>query len=247
MPTEPSTPHSDSHQQTTDGENNFLVALWSSVFTPGPTPPLLLATNVTFAALQLVLFALLIATYSVHFFALSLISSALWWSINWFARELRANEEAERELKKRERERSERDKGRGKGSDGDEEGGGEWDEEVERSEDVQDRGSVATEGLRERSRRHASADTDTETETEEQSREERTQPTPRFNAPPEIRTEQPTPSSQAIETQERQGGSSASGLSASEDEVLLTRPKSTMSMSGEISTDSEWEKVDEER
>ncbi|KAI0468604.1 ER protein Pkr1-domain-containing protein [Xylaria cf. heliscus] len=77
----------------------FVEQLWESIFTPGPTPSLLIATNVTFACLQLVLFALLIATYSVHFVALSLLSGGLWWAINWFATELnaaKAREEADR-------------------------------------------------------------------------------------------------------------------------------------------------------
>ncbi|CRG84567.1 hypothetical protein PISL3812_01834 [Talaromyces islandicus] len=68
---------------------SFFEDLWSSVFTPGPTPTLLVATNATFAALQLVLFTLLIATYSVHFVVLSFLSGALWYSINWFAKEVR--------------------------------------------------------------------------------------------------------------------------------------------------------------
>ncbi|RHZ43370.1 V-type ATPase assembly factor PKR1 [Aspergillus thermomutatus] len=67
---------------------SFVEDLWSSVFTPGPTPSLLIATNVTFAALQVLLLALLLATYSIHFVVLSILSAALWWSINWFAREL---------------------------------------------------------------------------------------------------------------------------------------------------------------
>ncbi|KAJ8120459.1 hypothetical protein ONZ43_g2836 [Nemania bipapillata] len=78
---------------------SFAEQLWDSIFTPGPTPSLLIATNVTFAALQLVLFILLIATYSAHFIALSLLSGGLWWAINWFAAELnaaKAREEAER-------------------------------------------------------------------------------------------------------------------------------------------------------
>ncbi|KAI0817926.1 ER protein Pkr1-domain-containing protein [Xylaria sp. FL0064] len=77
----------------------FIEQLWESIFTPGPTPSLLLATNVTFASLQLVLLALLVATYSVHFVVLSIISGGLWWAINWFATELnaaKAREEAER-------------------------------------------------------------------------------------------------------------------------------------------------------
>jgi cytoskeletal protein RodZ len=67
---------------------SFVEDLWSSVFTPGPTPSLLIATNVTFAALQVLLLALLLATYSIHFVVLSILSAALWWSINWFAQEL---------------------------------------------------------------------------------------------------------------------------------------------------------------
>jgi hypothetical protein len=79
---------------------DFLTDLWTSVFTPGATPTLLVATNLTFAALQALLLALLIATYSIHFAILSVLSAGLWWSINWFATELRAaqakEEEAER-------------------------------------------------------------------------------------------------------------------------------------------------------
>ncbi|KAL4803781.1 Pkr1-domain-containing protein [Aspergillus unguis] len=68
---------------------SFVEDLWSSIFTAGPTPTLLLATNVTFAALQTVLFALLIATYSIHFVVLSVLSGGLWYSINWFAQEVK--------------------------------------------------------------------------------------------------------------------------------------------------------------
>src|SRR5699024_5465280 len=53
--------------------------------------------NVTFAALQALLFALLLATYSIHFVVLSVLSGALWWSINWFAREVREIQKAEKE------------------------------------------------------------------------------------------------------------------------------------------------------
>ncbi|OJJ47995.1 hypothetical protein ASPZODRAFT_1827036 [Penicilliopsis zonata CBS 506.65] len=74
---------------------SFVEDLWNSVFTPGPTPTLLVATNVTFAALQSVLFILLLATYSIHFIVLSFLSGALWWSINWFAREVREAQAAQ--------------------------------------------------------------------------------------------------------------------------------------------------------
>ncbi|KAJ6113872.1 hypothetical protein N7523_007189 [Penicillium sp. IBT 18751x] len=79
---------------------SFVEELWSSVFTPGPTPTLLIATNVSFAALQLVLFGLLLATYSLHFVALSTISAGLWYSINWFAAEVRAAQLAQEAEKK---------------------------------------------------------------------------------------------------------------------------------------------------
>lgn len=66
----------------------FFEDLWTSIFTPGPTSTLLIATNVTFAALQSILLALLIATYSVHFVVLSILSAGLWGAINWFAKEV---------------------------------------------------------------------------------------------------------------------------------------------------------------
>ncbi|KAI9376611.1 putative ER membrane protein [Aspergillus egyptiacus] len=69
---------------------SFVEDLWSSIFVAGPTPTLLLATNVTFAALQALLFVLLVATYSIHFVVLSILSGSLWYAINWFARELKA-------------------------------------------------------------------------------------------------------------------------------------------------------------
>jgi ER protein Pkr1 len=75
--------------------SNFLVELWESVFTPGPTPTLLIATNASFGALQLLLLILLIATSSIHFIVLSILCAGLWYSINWFAREIRIAKEEE--------------------------------------------------------------------------------------------------------------------------------------------------------
>ncbi|KAH6675519.1 ER protein Pkr1-domain-containing protein [Halenospora varia] len=80
----------------------FITDLFNSIFTPGPTHSLLVATNVAFACLQLTLLLLLIATYSVHFLILSFLSAGLWWAINWFVVELRIAEAAEAEKKKRE-------------------------------------------------------------------------------------------------------------------------------------------------
>lgn len=69
---------------------SFIEELWNSIFTPGPTPTLLIATNASFAALQLLLLVLLYATYSIHFVVLSILTAALWYAINWFAREIQA-------------------------------------------------------------------------------------------------------------------------------------------------------------
>ncbi|KAI5285095.1 SMK killer toxin resistance protein [Ascosphaera acerosa] len=77
---------------------SFLEDLWNSIFTPGATPTLLLATNVSFAALQAVLLALLLATYSIHFVILSVICAGLWWSINWLAAEVAAASREQAEL-----------------------------------------------------------------------------------------------------------------------------------------------------
>ncbi|KAH7394001.1 ER protein Pkr1-domain-containing protein [Phaeosphaeria sp. MPI-PUGE-AT-0046c] len=78
----------------------FFEELWESIFTPGPTPTLLVATNASFAALQALLFAMLLATYSIHFIILSFLCGGLWWSINWFAREIRAAQDKEEEAKR---------------------------------------------------------------------------------------------------------------------------------------------------
>jgi len=74
-----------------------MVDLWESIFTPGPTSTLIQAANVSFAALQLVLLALLIGTHSVHFVVLSVLCAGLWWSINWFAAELKIAQQKEKE------------------------------------------------------------------------------------------------------------------------------------------------------
>ncbi|UKZ92630.1 uncharacterized protein TrAFT101_007572 [Trichoderma asperellum] len=85
--------------------SSFFVELWEGIFTPGPTPTILKATNATFAALQVVLLSLLFATYSVHFVVLSVLCGGLWWSINWFARELKVAQAAEAERQRKEEEK----------------------------------------------------------------------------------------------------------------------------------------------
>ena len=55
---------------------------------------------------------MLLATYSIHFIILSLLCGGLWWSINWFAAEIRAAQATEEEAKRiREARRGEKSKG----------------------------------------------------------------------------------------------------------------------------------------
>jgi hypothetical protein len=82
----------------------FFTDLMTSIFTPGPTSSLLLATNVSFAALQVTFLGLLIATFSIHFVVLSVLSGSLWWGINWFVAELLAYDAAEKEKARQEAE-----------------------------------------------------------------------------------------------------------------------------------------------
>ena len=67
---------------------SFLTELGNSIFTPGPNRTLVVATNASFASLQIVLAILLLVTHSVHFVVLSVLCAGLWWAINWFTREL---------------------------------------------------------------------------------------------------------------------------------------------------------------
>ncbi|KAG6266461.1 hypothetical protein E4U49_000416 [Claviceps purpurea] len=96
--------------------STFITSLWDSIFTPGPTAPLLYATNLSFAALQLVLLGLLFATKSIHCVVLSGLCAGLWGAINWFAGEVKIVQERQRreEMLRGEREEETR-KGRGDG------------------------------------------------------------------------------------------------------------------------------------
>ena len=91
---------------------NFVSDLFNSIFTPGVTPSIIIATNVSFAALQLVFLVLLVLTYSVHFAVLSFLCAGLWWAINWFVTELEAANQKEKEGKQlREARRGQDDQG----------------------------------------------------------------------------------------------------------------------------------------
>lgn len=84
--------------------SSFFQELWVSVFTPGTTPALVLATNVTFFFLQITLIVLYFATYSIHLIFLNIISGGLWAAINWFVKEVEEFKrgEAAKELEREE-------------------------------------------------------------------------------------------------------------------------------------------------
>ncbi|TKA82106.1 hypothetical protein B0A55_01803 [Friedmanniomyces simplex] len=200
---------------------DFLERLWGSVFAPGPTPTLVVATNVTFAALQALLLALFIGTYSIHFAILSVLCCGLWWSINWFANELRQaqtiEEEAERLRKQsaagREREAS----GRGKVADS------EADDEGE--------------------------DTETETEIWPAMRDSLVSIEDAGEDVPARMQEQQTMGGAAHSTTPASTGEGAATSGAKAGEGLSAarqRKPESQDRSGDVSssTDSEWEKVD---
>ncbi|KAK2766253.1 SMK killer toxin resistance protein [Arachnomyces sp. PD_36] len=188
---------------------SFLEDLWSSIFTPGTTPTLLKATNATFAALQAVLFALLIGTHSIHLVILSFLSGALWWSINWFATELqqvRAKEAAEKE--KQEADAKEKEKRR--------------------------RRRRTPGGL-------DSGESETETETESITGGGAGEDAP--PSEPEVVVASGAGASNAGSDDPPSISSLSTSPLASDSE--LKKRRSAAESSGYISTDSEWEKVDE--
>jgi len=208
---------------------SFLTNLWNSIFTPGPTPTLLIATNATFAALQLLLFVLLVATYSVHFVVLSGLTAGLWWAINWFAGELRAAQEKEEEARRIRGARMEKEKEKA-GSEG--------------------------EGM------DSGDDTEVDTEVEEKSKSKpvagagpagaaqgaglQEKPVPKPEKQIEERKKSPTP----MQSSAGPAGASTTGASTNLEPLVvddaLKKRRSVGDSTGELSTDSEWEKVSEE-
>jgi len=66
----------------------FITELWESVFTPGTTPTLILATHVTFAFLVTTLSIFVFLSKSIHLINLLVISLLLWGTLTWFISEL---------------------------------------------------------------------------------------------------------------------------------------------------------------
>ena len=209
---------------------NFMVSLWESVFTPGPTPTLLLATNFAFGALQLVLLSLLVATYSIHFVVLSLLCGGLWFGINWFTAELARVKAGETGVEGEEKRAAEGTAG-----------------------------ASSSDRKRERQKSPESVGSDTETEMESEGQTtgaatrqgaavERKKIIPNPTHRPTVRLDSVTRPDEAA-TGERSAASSglldpeaAKGMS---DSALGRRRKSLGESSTDASTDSEWEKVSE--
>ncbi|EMD00098.1 hypothetical protein BAUCODRAFT_365231 [Baudoinia panamericana UAMH 10762] len=203
---------------------DFLENLWSSVFTPGATPTLLIATNATFAALQFLLLALLVVTYSIHFLILSVLCGGLWVGINWFATELQAAQAKEEEAERLRKLHAPAKEPKGRST--------EW----KRKELVAD--SEADD-----------EEEDTETETEERGLTDSSVGLADTDAEMSVREQMRT----AVAEKEGGDGTSpakASGAKPGDDRSRL-RPRRVGDgdRSGEVSssTDSEWEKVESER
>lgn len=75
----------------------FVEDLWQSVFMPGATPALVLATHVTFALLVILLATFAFLTGSIHIINLFVISLLLWGTLTWFIAELKRADNAEKE------------------------------------------------------------------------------------------------------------------------------------------------------
>ncbi|KAJ4365808.1 hypothetical protein N0V83_008429 [Neocucurbitaria cava] len=206
---------------------SFFENLWLSIFTPGPTPTLLVATNASFAALQLLLFAMLLATYSIHFIILSVLCGGLWWAINWFATEIRAAQAKEDEAKRIREAR----RGKEQGALGEDDG------------ETTDTGD----------------DKEVDTEVEQKYKQP---PKPRSNPPraprPETQStvfvERPSESRREATPQASSAGgggptaASTTGATTKLAPVVddaLKRRKGLGESTGDLSTDSEWEKLSE--
>lgn len=203
---------------------SFAEKLWESIFTPGPTPTLLVATNASFAALQLLLFAMLLATYSIHFFILSFLCGGLWWAINWFAAEIRAAQAKEEEAKRI------REARRGSGKSGK---GGDDGEAMDTGDDTE----VDTE-----------VDLQKERPMQARASKRESQSTVLVDRPSERSGREGTPQASAGAT----GGPAAASTTGATTRLAplvddaVKKRKGLGESTGDLSTDSEWEKLSED-
>ncbi|CDR41284.1 CYFA0S07e00276g1_1 [Cyberlindnera fabianii] len=82
------TQQSTRSRQRTTTMISFLTELWESIFTPGTTPTLVLATHATFALLVVTLTVFAFLTKSIHIINLLVLSLVLWGILTWFINEI---------------------------------------------------------------------------------------------------------------------------------------------------------------
>jgi hypothetical protein len=205
---------------------SFAEKLWESIFTAGPTPTLLVATNASFAALQVLLFAMLLLTYSIHFIILSFLCGGLWWGINWFAVEIRAAQQKEEEAKRI------REARRSKDRDGKETGVGGDGEAMDTGDDTE-------------------VDTEAEVQKQKPSQARAAKPESQSTVLVDRHSERsgrdgtPQASAGAGGPAAASTTGAATSLAPLVDDALKHR-KSLGESTGDLSTDSEWEKLSED-
>ena len=59
-------------------------SLWDSIFTPGPTPILVRAMNLSFVALFTLLIPLIYITKNIHVLFLTILALGLWIAMRWY-------------------------------------------------------------------------------------------------------------------------------------------------------------------
>src|ERR1700732_2463862 len=60
------------------------TSLWDSIFTPGPTPILVKAMNISFFALFALLIPLVYYTHNIHVILLTIVAIGLWAALQWY-------------------------------------------------------------------------------------------------------------------------------------------------------------------
>ena len=67
---------------------SIATSLWDSIFTPGPTPILIKAMNLSFFALFALLIPLIFVTKNIHVFFLTILAIGLWIGMQWCSQKI---------------------------------------------------------------------------------------------------------------------------------------------------------------
>jgi hypothetical protein len=73
-----------------DNMASIATSLWDSIFTPGPTPILIKAMNLSFIALFALLVPLIFVTKNIHVFFLTILGVGLWIGMQWCSQKYRS-------------------------------------------------------------------------------------------------------------------------------------------------------------